>query len=219
MMLSKQTICKKIMGEEISITPFNEDNLGPASYDLTLGNTFVELQPDITSIDIPIPENEIPPQFRGLPKSALPTQRQVRIRNMDDPYPTRTLEVEEGKGIVLPPKMFILATTEENLEVSGKYAVYIEGRSSVGRLGLQVQNAGFVDPGFNGQITLELFNASDVPIALTPGRRVCQAVFFELDEETEEPYHGKYQFQEYATPSRIEQDIEAKPTKGGIHLL
>jgi dCTP deaminase len=76
-------------------------------------------------------------------------------------------------------------------------------------LGLQIQNAGFVDAGFEGQITLELYNQSEKPILLKAGVRICQLVFFQLDETTEKPYSGKYQNQQGATVSRLYQDFEA----------
>ena len=88
-------------------------------------------------------------------------------------------------------------------------AAFVAGRSSVGRLGLQIQNAGFVDSGFQGQITLELYNQSEKPILLKAGVRICQIVFFQLDEPTAQPYQGKYQGQEGATGSRLYKDFEA----------
>ena len=85
-------------------------------------------------------------------------------------------------------------------------AAFIEGRSSIGRMGLFIQNAGWVDPGFSGTITLELLNANKHPIVLRAGRRICQAVFAFLDSETKYPYDGKYQGQSDTTGSRIHLD-------------
>ena len=87
-------------------------------------------------------------------------------------------------------------------------AAYVEGRSSIGRLGLQVQNAGFIDAGFEGQITLELENQSPLPIVLQVGVRICQIVFVQMLETAEQPYAGKYLNQRGATPSRLDQDSE-----------
>lgn len=221
MMLSHQSIKRCIDAGVLQITPYDPKNIGPASYDLRLGNTFVELQPHIMGVEMPIPRELLPPELRNLPTP--PTQRQVKVRTMDEDYPTKKIEVPANQGLILPPKGFILATTEEYIKASPKYAIYVEGRSSVGRLGLQVHNAGFVDPGFEGQITLELFNASDVPIALMPGRRICQITVLELDHETIMPYSGKYMGQTDATASRIQQDYEVPPKvekdTGGIRLL
>ncbi|MEC2647000.1 dCTP deaminase domain-containing protein, partial [Bacillus thuringiensis] len=72
-----------------------------------------------------------------------------------------------------------------------------------GRMGLFIQNAGWVDPGFEGQITLELYNANRLPIKLIKGWRICQLVFAEMDQFAENPYRGKYQGQVNATGSRI----------------
>ena len=86
---------------------------------------------------------------------------------------------------------------------------FVEGRSSIGRLGLFIQNAGWVDPGFDGTLTLELFNANRLPIRLRSGRRICQIVFAQLDRSTERPYRGKYQHQSGAVGSRIHLDRQA----------
>lgn len=75
-------------------------------------------------------------------------------------------------------------------------------------MGLFVQNAGWVDPGFTGEITLELFNASEAPIKLTPNTRVAQLVFCTMSGSCDNPYNGKYQFQKNAVGSRINLDME-----------
>ena len=87
---------------------------------------------------------------------------------------------------------------------------FVEGRSSLGRMGLFIQNAGWVDPGFKGEITLELFNANRCAIQLKAGRRVGQLVFAKMDEKALNPYNGKYQGQRGATGSRVFQDKEIK---------
>ena len=102
---------------------------------------------------------------------------------------------------------FILASTNEYIRVPEDMSAYVEGRSSVGRLGLQVQNAGFIDPGFEGQITLELKNQSGMDLILYEGMRICQIVYVKLSSKTQSPYQGKYQKQLGATESRIIQDI------------
>ena len=109
---------------------------------------------------------------------------------------------------LLHPKSFVLATTLEYFKLPDFLTAFVEGRSSVGRLGLFIQNAGWVDPGFEGEITLELFNASDVPILLKSGDRVGQLVFAQLDMSAHKPYQGKYQGQRGATGSRICEDYE-----------
>ncbi|MBR6747601.1 MAG: dCTP deaminase, partial [Clostridia bacterium] len=79
-------------------------------------------------------------------------------------------------------------------------------RSSMGRLGLFVQNAGWVDPGFYGEVTLELYNANRCAIELKAGRRIGQLVFAKMDQAAEKPYVGKYNGQKGATGSRISLD-------------
>ena len=117
-------------------------------------------------------------------------------------------ETVKKDTFLLQPHQFVLATTMEYVKLPDNLTARVEGRSSVGRMGLFIQNAGWVDPGFEGEITLELFNASDKPILLESGKRVGQLVFAELDGECIQPYNGKYQFQRGATGSRIYQDEE-----------
>lgn len=107
---------------------------------------------------------------------------------------------------ILLPGQFILATTMEYFELPDNLTAFVEGRSSLGRMGLFIQNAGWVDPGFKGEITLELFNANRCAIELKAGRRVGQLVFAKMDEPAEHPYRGKYQNQRGATGSKVYMD-------------
>ncbi|MSR88046.1 MAG: dCTP deaminase [Candidatus Margulisbacteria bacterium] len=111
-----------------------------------------------------------------------------------------------GDNIVLPPHSFLLATTMEYVKLPSHLTAFVEGRSSIGRMGLFIQNAGWVDAGFEGRITLELYNANSLPILLESGRRVCQLVVCQLDKAAEHPYHGKYFGQEKSVGSRIFKD-------------
>lgn len=115
-----------------------------------------------------------------------------------------------GDEIIIPPHSFLLATTEEYIEVPDNLTAFVEGRSSIGRIGLFIQNAGWVDPGFKGQITLELYNANSLPIRLKSGRRICQLVFCRMDQSALNPYKGKYQGQRQTTGSRVYQDAEVR---------
>ena len=101
------------------------------------------------------------------------------------------------------PGQFVLATTLEYFKLPDNLTAFVEGRSSIGRLGVFIQNAAWVDPGFEGEITLELFNANRCAVELQSGRRVGQLVFAQLDEHALNPYNGKYQRQRGATGSRI----------------
>ncbi|MBT7736490.1 dCTP deaminase [Candidatus Peregrinibacteria bacterium] len=113
-----------------------------------------------------------------------------------------------GEAITIPPHSFILATTQEYVKMPDNLTAFVEGRSSIGRIGLFIQNAGWVDPGFEGRITLELYNASSLPIKLESGKRICQLVFAKMDKTAETPYQGKYQGQKKAVGSRIFQDTD-----------
>lgn len=106
------------------------------------------------------------------------------------------------------PGQFVLATTMEYFELPDNMTAFVEGRSSLGRMGLFIQNAGWVDPGFKGEITLELFNANRCAIELKAGRRVGQLVFAEMDEAALNPYKGKYQGQTGATGSKVFMDAD-----------
>jgi dCTP deaminase len=115
----------------------------------------------------------------------------------------------EGKNIVIQPHTFLLATTVEYIKLPNGITAFVEGRSSIGRIGLFIQNAGWVDAGFEGRITLELYNANSLPIRLQSGRRICQLVFCKMDRDAEKPYRGKYHGQLKSMGSRIHQDREA----------
>ena len=109
---------------------------------------------------------------------------------------------------LIMPGEFVLATTMEYFELPDNLTAFVEGRSSLGRMGLFIQNAGWVDPGFKGEITLELYNANRCAIELKAGRRVGQLVFAEMDEPALNSYNGKYQGQMGATGSRVFMDCD-----------
>ena len=127
------------------------------------------------------------------------------IVQMERPVEYRTLTAD---SYLLLPGQFVLATTLEYIRLPDNMTAFVEGRSSIGRLGLFIQNAGWVDPGFEGEITLELFNANQCAIELQKGRRIGQLVFAQLDRDAQNPYRGKYQGQRGATGSRIHLDAE-----------
>jgi dCTP deaminase len=127
------------------------------------------------------------------------------IIRMDQPISYVEIERDE---IVIAPLTFMLATTLEYIKLPNDLTAFVEGRSSVGRVGLFVQNAGWVDPGFEGELTLELFNANRQPIRLQAGRRICQLVFARMDRAAEHPYRGKYMGQRKPVGSRLHQDMD-----------
>lgn len=117
----------------------------------------------------------------------------------------------EADSFIIKPKSFVLATTIERVALSVDILAMVQGRSSVGRMGLFIENAGWVDPGFDGQITLELFNACNSAITIEAGRRICQLAIAEMKTPASGiGYSGKYQFQSGATGSRIYLDDEVK---------
>ncbi len=122
--------------------------------------------------------------------------------------PLSYIEIKREQ-IVIPPQTFLLAVTREFIRLPANITAFVEGRSSIGRIGLFIQNAGWVDPGFAGTITLELFNANRLPIRLSAGRRICQIVFARMDSPASRPYAGKYQNQREAVGSRVFQDPDA----------
>ncbi|WP_299523352.1 dCTP deaminase [uncultured Methanobrevibacter sp.] len=104
-----------------------------------------------------------------------------------------TIQFNE-EGYLLKPGEFILGSTIEYLTIPDDIVARVEGRSSIGRLGVMVHiTAGYIDPGFEGNITLELFNCSDKPFKLCYGDCLCQIVFETLSSPCECPYNGKYQ--------------------------
>ncbi|PRS31700.1 dCTP deaminase [Bacillus sp. RJGP41] len=111
--------------------------------------------------------------------------------------------------IIIPPQAFVIGTTIEVIKLPNNMSAFVEGRSSIGRLGLFIQNAGWVDPGFEGHITLELYNANRVPIELKAGRRICQLVLAALDQETA-PYIGKYYGQNKETETQVSLEEESE---------
>ena len=128
--------------------------------------------------------------------------------SQDQPELTRLVEVPEGESFVLHPGEFVLGSTYEAITLPDDIAARLEGKSSLGRLGLLTHStAGFIDPGFSGHVTLELSNVSTLPILLWPGMKVGQTCFFRLSSPAENPYGSskygsRYQGQRGPTASR-----------------
>ncbi len=126
----------------------------------------------------------------------------------DQPELTRLIEVDPQEGFVLHPGEFVLGSTYEAVTLPTDLAARVEGKSSLGRLGLLTHaTAGFVDPGFSGHVTLELSNVATLPIRLWPGMKVGQLCFFRLSSPAEHPYGSRtygshYQGQRGPTASR-----------------
>ena len=121
---------------------------------------------------------------------------------------TQLVEVDPREAFILHPGEFVLGSTYEFVTLPDNIAARLEGKSSLGRLGLLTHStAGFVDPGFKGHVTLELANVSNLPIKLWPGMKVGQLCFFQLSSPSETPYgsekyNNRYQGQRGPTASR-----------------
>jgi dCTP deaminase len=121
---------------------------------------------------------------------------------------TRLVEIQEGEPFILHPGEFVLGSTYELVTLPDDIAARLEGKSSLGRLGLLTHStAGFVDPGFSGHVTLELSNVATLPIKLWPGMKIGQLCFIRLTSPAEKPYgsaeySSRYQGQRGPTASR-----------------
>ncbi len=126
------------------------------------------------------------------------------------------IKVPEGDAFIIHPNEFALATTAEYVKLPDDIVARVEGRSSIGRLGVTMHvTAGFIDPGFEGNITLEISNIGAMPVALYPGQRVCQIVFETMTTPAELPYghpdrNSKYMGQTKPESSRVKLDYELK---------
>lgn len=162
----------------ITIVPFNDDHIQPASYDVTLGDRILIARQPLTSGD-------------------------VATHTTGDPGTwTPYIFSRDGEAIDMPSGAFALADTAEIIGLDEWHLARLQGRSSIGRLGLQIECAGFVDPGFNGTLTLELFNTAPWPVRLIKGMPIGQLSFESLAERAHTPYNGKYQNQIGPTPTR-----------------
>jgi dCTP deaminase len=137
--------------------------------------------------------------------------------SQDQPGLTRLVETDGDEAFVLHPGEFVLASTYETVTLPDDVAARLEGKSSLGRLGLLTHStAGFIDPGFSGHVTLELSNVATLPITLWPGMKIGQLCFFRLSSAAEHPYgsavHGsRYQGQRGPTASRSHQSFHRTP--------
>jgi dCTP deaminase len=133
--------------------------------------------------------------------------------SIDQPDLTRLIEVKPDEAFILHPGEFVLASTYEVVTLPDDVAARLEGKSSLGRLGLLTHStAGFIDPGFSGHVTLELSNVATLPIMLWPGMKIGQLCFFRLSSPAENPYGSalygsRYQGQRGPTASRSFQNF------------
>lgn len=181
MLLSDRDIKAEIETERVRLEPYDPGMIQPSSIDVRLDKF-----------------------FRLFDNHKYP----VIDPSLDQPDLTRLVEVSSDDGFVLHPGEFVLGSTLETVTLPDDLAARVEGKSSLGRLGLMTHaTAGFVDPGFSGHVTLELSNVATLPIILWPGMKIGQLCFFRLSSPAENPYgsakYGShYQGQRGPTASR-----------------
>jgi dCTP deaminase len=180
-LLSDHDIAAEIAAGRLSLDPFDPQLLQPSSIDVRLDRLFrVFNNSKYTHIDPSVQQDEL----------------------------TTLLEPNPGEPFVLHPGEFVLGSTLEQCSLPADLAGRLEGKSSLGRLGLLTHStAGFIDPGFVGHITLELSNVANLPICLWPGMKIGQLCLLRLSSPAEHPYGSegigsKYQGQRGPTPSK-----------------
>ncbi|HWH08430.1 MAG TPA: dCTP deaminase [Candidatus Thermoplasmatota archaeon] len=188
MILSDRDIRERLARGDLVVDPLDDPDVQvqPASVDLRLGSEFLAFRnPHIPYLDT-----------RGGSVEAY----------------TERIVIPEGGMFILHPGEFVLGTTLERVRIPDDLVAKVEGRSSLGRLAVVVHaTAGFVDPGFEGHITLELSNLGRVPVALHPGMRVSQIALHQMASPAERPYghptrNSKYQGQRGPVASRISRE-------------
>jgi len=180
-LLSDRDIRKEIESGRVGIEPFEADMVQPSSVDVRIDRYFRVF------------ENHRYPHID-------PAEEQAEL--------TRLVEPDGADPFILHPGEFVLASTYEVVTLPDDVAARLEGKSSLGRLGLLTHStAGFIDAGFSGHVTLELSNMATLPIKLWPGMKIGQLCFFRLSSPAEAPYGSgatgsRYQGQRGPTPSR-----------------
>jgi dCTP deaminase len=179
--LSDVTIRKELAAGRIVIDPLDESAIQPSSVDLRIDRYFRVFRNDTTPfIDPKQPQEDL----------------------------TELVEVSDERAFILHPSEFVLGSTLERVALPDDIAGRIEGKSSLGRLGLLTHStAGFVDSGWDGHLTLELSNVATLPIAIYPGMKIGQISFLRMSTPADQPYGSmakgsKYQGQRGPTPSR-----------------
>ena len=192
MLLSDRDIKAEIESGRVGIDPYDEKMVQPSSIDVRLDRFFRVF------------ENHRYPHID-------PSEEQPEL--------TRLVEPDADEPFILHPGEFALASTYEVVTLPDDLAARLEGKSSLGRLGLLTHStAGFIDPGFSGHITLELSNVATLPIKLWPGMKVGQLCLFRMSSPAEHPYGSavygsRYQGQRGPTPSRSWQNFSRIDTR------
>jgi dCTP deaminase len=200
MILSDEEIRLAVESGEIGIDPLPDygTQLQPSSLDLTLGSTFSVFKNPTAKV------NNLEEVMDGSIKRRL----QPHFIDTRETDVGSVMEVHRDFPYLnIKPGSFVLAHTVERVRIPNNLVGVVDGRSSFGRLGVMVHvTAGYIDPGFEGQITLELKNVGPAVVRLHVGDRVCQIRFHRMSKPALNPYSGKYQGDEGAVASRINRD-------------
>ncbi len=210
MILSDGDIRRRLATGDLVVEPLDDPELQiqPASIDMRLGREFLEFK----NTNVPCIHPSSGPEVSDYVTKTLvghPGQAQLSEYGDEDDVEY----TEEQQEFILHPGDFVLGTTKERVEIPDDLIAHVEGRSSLGRLAIVVHaTAGLADPGYQGQITLELSNLGKAPVALEPDMRISQLTFTELKNRAERPYGeergSKYQGQSGPQASRIQGDPE-----------
>jgi dCTP deaminase len=191
MLLSDRDIRAEVAAQRLTLDPWDQDLIQPSSIDVRLDRYFRAFNnSQYTHIDPRVQQDDL----------------------------TTLIEPKAEEPFVLHPGEFVLGSTLEVVTLPDDLAGRLEGKSSLGRLGLLTHStAGFIDPGFSGHITLELSNVANLPITLWPGMKIGQLCLFRLSSPAEHPYGSavygsRYQGQRGPTPSRSHVNFRTWPT-------
>ncbi len=192
MLLSDRDLKAAIASGALGLTPYDEAMVQPSSVDVRLDRFFrVFANHRYTHIDPAVEQDDL----------------------------TELVEPSGEEAFILHPGEFVLGSTYEVISLNDSLASRLEGKSSLGRLGLVTHStAGFIDPGFSGHVTLELSNLANLPIKLYPGMKIGQICVFQLSSPAEHPYGSsiygsRYQDQRGPTPSRSHLKFSRTPTR------
>jgi len=190
MVLSDHSIREEIAAGRIVIEPFDDEMVQPCSIDVTVGDSFRVFRTSrYPYIDVKQPMEDL----------------------------TELVHVAPDEPFILHPGEFVLGVVRERVALPDDIVATLDGKSSLGRLGLVVhQTAGVIDAGFDGHITLELANMANLPITVYPGMRIAQLSFLKLTTPADHPYGSgrlgsKYQGQAEPTPSRYYLNFAERP--------
>ena len=162
--LSNLDIARLIKEGKINVEPYDMSNIQGATIDFRIGNKFK------------YPDYHNKKNKTGI----IELEEELEYINLED------------NEVIIQPNHFILGTTLETLTLSRDLCARVDGKSKIGRKGLIVQTAGHIGPGWSGEITLELYNANQMPIKLKYGQKICQIEFHELSSRSTKPYSGQY---------------------------